>query len=264
MSTGRPPAGIPTRERAGGRRSVTISPGKALICTLLLSACGVNRQPLAGPGVEMSIRNVHQCVAESTAAGLPPVETVVDVERLGSRIADLLESSERSGGQVLLTLWYDAQGMNIRRDLLRHELEPAVADSVQKLVFASLRPMPAARSEWGARLRIRAGEEVNMELEPREYCPPRPRSPGLEAAMAEFMTTGTRYRGGRRERSVLVGVTVHPLGYVRGARIIRGGTPGSSLERELSEYVRQFFFHPASLDGVPVHGEIAVPVRLRG
>lgn len=235
-----------------------------MILTMSMSACGVNR-PLPGPAAEMSVRGAaRQCVVEAPEAAMPHPAALIDVDRLKPAVRELLEGGGARGGQVLLTLWYDPEGVNIRRTVLRHDLTPDLADSVQKLVFASLRPVPESSGEWGARLRIDAADSIALAVEPREYCPPRPRSPGMNASMAEFLGTGVRYRRGMRERTVLVGVTVHPLGYVRSARIVRGALPGGTLERELVDYLRQFSFHPASLDGIPVQGELTVPVRLRG
>ena len=81
--------------------------------------------------------------------------------------------------------------------------------------------------------------------------------------MASFNGTGVRYRGGARERVVLMEATVAPGGYVDDARILRGAAPGSSLEMQLRNALRQYSFEPASLDGVPVYGAVTVPVRTR-
>ncbi len=232
------------------------------IPTMLLSACGVNPEPLPGPAAEMSVRGSYQCMREATAIH-PEPGALLDVERLTARLEELLVGVDREESSILLTLWYQPEGVNIRRSILHHDVAPEVADSVQKLVFASLRPAPPSPADWGVRLRVDARNRVALALEPREVCPPRPRNPRIDASMAEYFRTGVRVRRGSRERTVLVNVTVHPLGYVRDARIVRGDLGGGALERDLAEFLRQFSFHPASIDGVPVQGEITVPVRLR-
>lgn len=246
-----------------GRRRIVAAGGTAAFLTMFVSACGVNR-PLPGPASEMSVRGAHQCVVEAPETAMPSPAALLEVDRLKPALQTLLEGGGSPAGHVLLTLWYDPDGVNVRRSVVRHDLTAALADSVQKLVFVSLRRVPGSPGEWGARLRIDAADSISLALEPRQYCPPRPRSQGLDASMAEFMGTGVRYRRGVRERTVLVGVTVHPLGYVTSARIVRGALPGGTLDRQLVDYLRQFSFYPASLDGIPVQGELTVPVRLRG
>lgn len=228
-----------------------------------LAACGANAAPVPGPATEMAVRSAYQCVPEAFPAQMSP-GVIVDVPRLTNGVRELLAAAQADTGQVVLTLAFEPDGQNTRRDVIAHSVAPAVADSVQKLVFASLAGAPAVDRHWGARLRIEAGEQVRLSLEPREYCPPRPRNHRVEAAMAEFVGSGLRYRNGTRERVVLLTVEVHPAGYVERAWVARGAPSGGSLERELYEYARQFSFYPASLDGYPVRGEVSMPVRLRG
>lgn len=241
------------------RRRALLAPALAAA----LAACGANPAPVPGPGTEMSVRSAYQCVPEAFPAPMTP-EAILDVPRLDGSVRRLLQGAGHDTAEVVVTLSFQPDGLNTRRDVIAHSLTPAVADSVQKLVFASLVAAPAMDTAWGVRLRIKAGPQVRLALEPREYCPPRPRNYRVEAAMAEFLGSGLRYRNGRRERVVLLTVQVHPAGYVERARVARGAPSGGSLERELSEYARQFSFYPASLDGYPVRGEVSVPVRLRG
>lgn len=253
---------VSRRERAKGRKSVT----RAVLGTLLVSAAGcagAGAPPVPSPGAELSMR-VAQCGAEPLAEAPPSVAELLDTARLTGAIAGLLEGAEQQEGEVLLTLWYQPDGLNLRRDLIAHRLTPVLADSVQKLVFASLRTAPAREQPWGVRLYLSAGRETRYALMPREQCPPRPRSRALEAEMASFLGTGVRYRQGTRERVVVMQVTVHPLGYVTDARVVRGDLSGGGLERQLRDHLRQFTFDPASIDGVPVQGQLLVPVRVRG
>jgi hypothetical protein len=210
----------------------------------------------------MAVREVYGCRAEALPMELAGAGALLDTTRLSSAIRGLVP--EPATGELVMTLWYDGTGLNVRRDVLRHSLTPVVADSLQKLVFASLAPAGTTGFPWGTRLRIRTGGRVDYALEPREYCPPRPRSRNLEAMMETFMGTGVRYRDGRRERMVLMRVRVHPSGWVEEAHLERGAPAGGSLEVRLRREVGQFTFIPASLDGVPVYGELSVPLRVRG
>jgi hypothetical protein len=188
----------------------------------------------------------------------------VNTVPLDGALRALREGAGVDSGQVVLTLWYDESGTNVRRDVIGHTLTPVLADSVQELLFAHLAPVPATGEAWGARMLITLGSEVPYALGHRVYCPPKPLNRAMEADMSSYTGTGVRYRGGRRERVVLMEAVVHPGGYVDDARILRGADRGSQLEKQLREALRQYSFEPASLDGVPVYGVVTVPVRTRG
>ncbi|HEU0014653.1 MAG TPA: TonB family protein, partial [Longimicrobium sp.] len=189
----------------------------------------------------------------------PAAHALVDVEALSRDLRAL----EPPPGQVLVSLAYEPDGVNVRRQVIGHTVDPVLADSVQKLVFAHLGSAPEAEGPWGVRLRIDLSGGVSYATERREYCPPRPRSPGLQEEMAQFLATGPRYRNGARERTVLVRVSVTTAGYVADASVVRGAASGGSLELQLRDVVRQFSFLPATVDGVPVAGALTVPVRMR-
>jgi hypothetical protein len=250
------------RERASGLKSVTCAALGTL--WLLAAACTPGRtQAAPSPADDLSMR-VSKCGAEALAEPLPPVTALLDSAALTGQIARLLDAAQLKHGEAVLTLWYQPDGVNLRRDLLAHAMSPILADSVQKLVFASLRTAPPRERAWGARLQVQAaGGEARYTLMPREHCPPRPRSLDMEAEMASFLGSGVRYRGGTRERVVVMQVTVHPLGYVTDAKLVRGDLSGGGTEIRLREYLRQFSFEPASIDGVPVQGQLLVPVRVR-
>lgn len=253
-----------------GRKRERASPLKSVTCAalgtlwLLVAACAPGgSQGGPSPADDLSMR-VARCGAEPLAEPLPPVTALLDTAALTGEIARLLKAAQLQHGEALLTLWYQPDGVNERRDVLAHALNPVLADSVQKLVFASLRPAPRRDRPWGARLQVEAaGREARYTLVPREHCPPRPRSRALEAEMSSFLGTGVRYRDGTRERVVVMQVTVHPLGYVMDAKLVRGDLSGGGLEIRLREHLRQFSFEPASIDGVPVQGQLLVPVRVR-
>jgi hypothetical protein len=50
---------------------------------------------------------------------------------------------------------------------------------------------------------------------------------------------------------------------VTGGQFIRGAPSGRALKQDVLRFLRQDSFPPARLDGVPVHGPIDVPSRVR-
>jgi TonB family protein len=206
-----------------------------------------------------------QCAPETFPNTLPPVDAVVDSAALAGGIRDLLRGSEgeRPDGHVLLTLDFDLFGINVRRDVIQHDVTPLIADSVQSLVFAARRELHLEGRPWGVRLRIRLSGDPGFEVERRSYCRPRPLDRDLEWAIRGEAAAGTRYRGGRLQRTVVLRVLVHPSGRVQSARIERGAISGGTQEQELFDFIRRYSFHPATLDGIPVAGELSVPVRVR-
>jgi hypothetical protein len=246
----------------------TAGPGGVLrlgagLAVALLAACGAPARPLPGASADLAPRQAVACVPEREPTPLPAIHSLIDTGRLSEGLRALQDGAGVESGEVVLTLWYDEAGTNVRRDVIRHTLTPSLADSVQELLFASLAPVAGTGRQWGARMLISLGSEVPYALGHRVYCPPRPLSRTMEAEMASFNGTGVRYRAGRRERLVLMEATVAPGGYVDDARIVRGAASGSSLEKQLRETLRQYSFEPASLDGVPVYGAVTVPVRTR-
>jgi hypothetical protein len=238
-------------------------PGTLCALVVVLGACG----PGAGPGeipAPAQVRQTRACRPEEFPARLPAVAALVDTGSLTPALRQLRDSAGVAAGEVMLSLWYEPDGVNVRRDVVAHSVTPPVADSVQQLVFASLATAPAMEAPWGARLRVQLGGAVSYAVDRRELCPPRPRSFALEGEMAGYLGTGIRYRGGEPERTILMQVTVHPGGFVEDARVLRGAPAGGTLEKQLRDQVRQYSFYPAELDGVPVRGEIAVPVSVRG
>lgn len=190
--------------------------------------------------------------------------TVVDSTMLAAAVGELRRADPSPTGYVLLSLAFDSAGTNIRRDLIEHNTRPAVADSIQRLVFAARREVEESEQEWGLRLRIDMGEPIAMRMGRREFCPPVSRDRQLDAAMVGYNPAGVRYRRGVRERIVHMRALVSPLGVITSAYIHRGELRGSSLERDLARHLRQFLFVPATVDGVPVEGWVEIPVRVAG
>ncbi|HEX6910317.1 MAG TPA: energy transducer TonB [Longimicrobium sp.] len=250
-----PSGAAPVNPSRRGRGAPILCAAAALLAGV--AACGSVR----GRPSDAGLSTTWACVQDSAPAALPHVAALVDVEALAAGLAGLQEQA--SGGEVVLTLEYEADGTNIRREVVRHTVPPVLADSVQKLFFAARRQAPRAAAPWGVRLRVPLGQPAAYAVERREYCPPRPRSRELQFAMETPVTPGTRYRGGIRERTVLVRVRVHPAGYVHSASLLRGADRGAEFERDLYNTVRRYSFYPAMLDGQPVYGEVTVPVRIR-
>jgi hypothetical protein len=235
----------------------------AILCTVATACAHGAGQESAVSIADAGVRAAgRECAPEGYPASLPPLAALADTARLSPWL-EALGGGEGATGEVVLSLWYEPEGLNIRREVIAHSTTAEAADSIQKLVFASLGTAPVRERPWGARLRVHVGPTPAFSLERREFCPPRPRNTRLEADMAGYIGTGVRYRNRQRERVELVEVTVHPAGYVAEARIAREALRGSQLEYQVRDLVRQFSFHPASVDGFPVYGSIRIPVRLR-
>ncbi len=237
---------------------------EGVLALLWMAGCApLSRGPITGepgPGYGQTFR----CVPERPARDLPPPAALVDTASLTRALLELRESTKVDSGQVLLSLAFEPDGLNVRRDVLEHTVSPLVADSVQKLVFRNVAKAASTKEPWGARLRVGLGARMSYAVEPREYCPPRPGSAELERAAESFIVSGTRFQQGVRERTVLLRVHVDPAGYVADAKIVRGEGAGGSLERDLLAFVRRHLFRPARLDGEPAYGYVVLPVRVRG
>jgi hypothetical protein len=224
---------------------------------LALAACSAGPPPAAGPRAAAESRT---CRAERAA--LPAAASLVDVEALGADAARLWTESGERPGYVLLTLRYDRDGTNVRRDVLEHTVSDAVADSLQRLVFAHRRRAEPARGAWGARLRVELGHNPALEVAPREVCTPAPHRRGERLALAEgIREPGFADAGPFAPEMVWVRVRLDAQGVVTDARVERGGVAGAP-EARLLTYVRGLPFLPALEDGRPVPGETTIPVRL--
>jgi hypothetical protein len=237
----------------------------ALTALVLLGGCGASRAvPLDREAVLLTGTSPRSsyCTVEGRPRELPGADIVVDSARLVRSVAELVGSDPPATGHVLLTLAFDADGLNSRREVIEQAARPLLADSVQKLVFAALRQVEETEEEWGVRLRIELTDPVELRVGRREFCPPTSRNPQIEDAMRRTIPLGIRYRGGRRERVVPVRVLVGPAGTVRDAQVTRGVLHGSTVERAIADHMRQFLFEPATLDGFPVAAWVEIPIRV--
>lgn len=242
-------------------------PAVLLIILAALNACTHSRSE--GPArsellLSSTAPRSTGCVVESLPEELPGVDVVVDSAMLAAALGELRHQGTAPTGYVLLTLAFDRQGLNIRRQVIEHSTAPHVADSVQQLVFAARRQVGEAEREWGVRLRVDLEESIRMRVGQREFCPAVARDRAIEEAMRGFNPVGVRYRGGVRERTVHVRALVSEIGIISSAHIVRGELRGSGLERSLAEYLRQFLFQPATIDGFPVGSWVVIPVRIPG
>jgi hypothetical protein len=235
-----------------------VNVGVVLVASMLSGcASSADEAGISGPRTASA-----GCHSESFPETLPTPDLLVDTAALSADISAVASAHDGMSGFVVLSMGYQRDGINMRRAVIEHELTPQQADSIQKLVFAHRKRLPESEHEWGARLRIDIDGGVAFGVDRREYCAPRPRDPEIESAMRGFMSTGVRFRGGRREEIVLLRTLIHPAGYVESVTIVRGGISGSMLERDLLVYMQQFAFSPATIDGFPTRGHVNVPVRI--
>jgi hypothetical protein len=96
---------------------------------------------------------------------LPAAAELVDTDELARQVAEVWTWAELDPGDVLLTMAYDDEGLNIRRDVIRHSVTPVAADSVQQLVFASLQEMEEDERPWTVRLRVEGNDGVRFAVE---------------------------------------------------------------------------------------------------
>jgi len=239
--------------------------GAAFLAVAVTACSARGAQPVDRAAVFLSEGPAPRgdCVPVVAPERLPTPDALVDTSRLGADLR-VFQASVDTGiaGYVLLTLTYEPDGTNVRRQVIEHSLSSTAADSIQRLVFASLREIPEHDEPVQVRLRIDLDDGVRFRTGRSEFCPPSPRDPQLKASLHGVQSTWIRYRRGGRGRIVIVRLGVHPNGYVSGGRFLRGAPTGSTLEQEVVSYLRRYSFHPARLDGIPVHGTIDLPVRI--
>lgn len=197
-------------------------------------------------------RDERACRAEQAPTTLPSADALVNAPALVDEAARLWRESGSARGYVLLTLLYDRDGLNVRRDVIEHSVPDEVADSLQRLVFAHLRRTGLARAEWGVRFRVDLGEEPALSVARREVCTP---VPSGRLAMAGSGSVAVN------PDLVWVRVKLDPRGLVTDARVERGMLRDAS-EAYLLTQVRSMAFLPALADGHPVAGETMIPVRV--
>jgi TonB family protein len=216
----------------------------------------------SGPGSTRA----RTCRAAASPARLPAPGQLVDDAAFRAAAARLWTEAGKPDGHLTFAIRHSPDGMQVRRALIGGTVAPALADTLQRLVFAYRREMPPAPHEWGVRLRVELGERVELRVARGETCTPAPRD-------WEYRAAGDRFDV--RERSVAgvsnvlatdpavtwVHVWVDERGAVLDARVERG-PGGRYADQRLLNYVRTLAFVPATADGYPVPGELTLPVRL--
>lgn len=229
------------------------------LALLALSACAGT--PPAGT-LSPVARDGRACRAERSPTELPAAAQLVDEAGLRADAARLWQASGAPAGHVLFTLLYEADGVNVRRAVIEHTVSDAVADSLQKLVFAHALRAAGARDPWGVRLRVELGPEPALAVARREVCTAIPADRrSVASALPDVRDAEAGVAGLVTPGMVWVRVSLDERGLVTDARVERGVTRGA-WEGRLLNYVRTLAFLPALEDGVAVAGEATIPVRL--
>lgn len=241
---------------------------------LLLAGCSSFREPPEGRREALlTAQPSHRrsCHVVESPPVLPSPSAVVDSAALAADLHPAWRSFEQGAGYVLLSLGYDPEGLNIRRDVIEHNIRPTLADSVQQLVFAHRKELPAEEEPWGVRLRLevdtaRAGADpqVAFRVGRREFCDPLARDPDLAMQMGPVRTRGIRVLpSGAKVSTAWIRVLVSPAGRVTDAEFVRGIVTDHYTQVRILDHVRGMGFEPATEDGRPVSGWVTVPVRVR-
>lgn len=231
-----------------------VPPYLRLLCALpLLAGCAAGARGPARPAPGV------QCRLAPVPEQLPAAAALVDTAALDTAVAAV---AGHGPGHVLLSMSYAPDGANVRRSVVDHSLSPAVADSVQALVFAHRRTLPPQEAEWGVRLRIDLDGRPRYQVARREVCAPRLRFHGTaspDGAGSPFERYAPLHA---TMRTVWVRVRLDELGRVAAASVDRALLRRASDEMVILNYVYSLTFDPAREDGVPVPGEVGVPVRV--
>ena len=239
-------------------------PAAALAAALALSACASagGRQPPTRAALlsESPVPPDRGCTIAALPADLPSADLLVDSAALARDAAALWRASGAPPGHALVALRFDVFGLNVRREVIEHRLPPALADSLQKLVFAHRRTVGKERREWGVRLRLDLDEQPELRVGRSQDCRARlahgmdPRDTRLGAGSGWAPSAGFSNAGGVAR--VTVRVSLDPRGHVVDARVERASR--SISEHQVLSYVRSLLFEPATQDGHPVSGETVV------
>lgn len=239
-----------------------------LAAALAQAACAAGPRPPALSRADLlsdaPLPPDRSCRVAAAPQALPPADLLVDSAALLRDAAALRETSGAPTGHVLLSLRFDPHGINVRRDVIEHRLPPAVADSLQKLVFAHRRTAAREPREWGVRLRLDLGAEPVLRVGRGELCPARPRDRGAVArGLGDAWYVGRQSAPPLPSESgtVWVRVALDARGYVTDARVERA-LGARYWEGQVLAYVRSLLFVPATEDGHPVPGEASIALRV--
>lgn len=192
---------------------------------------------------------------------LPLAAAIVDVPALVADLEGYRRARSLAPGYAIVSVAFDRNGWNARRSVIEHDLPPAVADSVQRLVFAHRRTV-APGEEWGVRLRIDLGAGVGLRVGRREECAARAhRLPGF-TDVRDLGIGGSAAAFAGAAGTLWVRVLVDERGEVAAATLERTAVP-SRTEGFLMNRLHMMTFDPALVDGAPVASWVRVPVAPR-
>lgn len=206
----------------------------------------------------------RDCRVARDPAVLPAADALVDSAGLTSDARALWSAAGRPSGYILLSMRYDADGTNVRRDVLETSVPRSLADTLQQRVFESVRTTAAADAEWGVRMRVDLGDEPRLRVGRREDCAPytRERLTLTRGGGVEWDREGDPWQVRSVRGSLLLRVQLDARGFVTGARLERGVHTGG-LEQRVLNAARGMRFEPATEDGYPVPSEATIRI-LRG
>lgn len=236
--------------------------------SLLAAACA----PLAShAGADAALEDTRigsdrACRMASAPRTLPAADAMVDSAALTAQIAQFWRQAGQPAGHVVLAMRYDADGTNVRRQVLEHRVGESLADSIQKLVFAARRTAEPAEREWGVRMRVELGAQPALRVDRSRECQAAPLQRSDQVLAGSFASWGdvrdaapppSFAEGGL----VWVRVALNEAGHVTDLRVERSAT--RVPEQRLLQYARMIAFNPATVDGYPVPGEASIPLRVR-
>jgi hypothetical protein len=248
--------------------------GRTLVLASILGAAltGCRTGPSARPvhtGDLLTEQEHHRaragCVVAQAPDALPPADVVVDSSQLVDALERYRADHAERDGYAVLSIAFDRNGYNVRRQIIEHNLPHRMADTLQKLVFEHRRSV-AEGDPWGVRLRIDVGDPISLRLGRQVLCAPRPRQlpPGI------FTMDGIERWDVQRQdpgvtlpsTSMHVRVLIDEAGRVVDAEPLMG-LLDVRAQNELYVALRGAVFEPALEDGIPVPGTMTLRIRGR-
>ena len=232
----------------------------AAVVLALLAACGP-RMHASQALLSDQPHRLRNCRVSAVPAELPPVAQVVDSAALLADVRQASQAARTRRGYALVSLRFDTTGVNVRRAVVESDVAKALADSVQKLVFAHRREVEHRPEEWGVRLRLQLGDAPTARVGRWEVCSAVPRDPFLERMAGGWdVRAETPFIDPRNV--VWLRLRVDARGIVQDAQVERSLVPARALEWRLINYARSIAFMPATEDGYPVPSETSIALPL--
>jgi hypothetical protein len=237
----------------------------ALAILALAAACASPRGPTVPRSESLLSERPpppgRECSVAQAPEPLPPADLMVDSAGLTRAVQELARGREVREGYALLSLAFDRNGWNSRRSVIDHDLPAAFTDSLQRLVFTHRREVPPGQP-WGARLRVRLGEQPRLDVGRQEICAPRLLDRSLAASPGGF-DVRDRQPPGPLSGIAWIRVLVSESGAIVDA-LVEQGPAGMRSEGAVLARVRILAFEPALVDGIPVASWARLPISARG